>query len=63
MQQAFVKLRRGETGQLPPPIENMEPSGRHRAVWRATGAGMSLVGDKAEVRHGLESHPAGDPGG
>lgn len=23
MQQAFVKLRRGETGQLPPPVENM----------------------------------------
>ncbi|EGM7010729.1 luciferase-like monooxygenase [Salmonella enterica subsp. enterica serovar Stanley] len=56
MQQAFVKLRRGETGQLPPPIENMEtfwsPSEQY-GVQQALS--MSLVGDKAKVRHGLES--------
>ncbi len=56
MQQAFVKLRRGETGQLPPPIQNMDqfwsPSEQYGG---AAGANMSLVGDKAKVRHGLQS--------
>lgn len=56
MQQAFVKLRRGETGQLPPPIQNMDqfwsPSERY-GVQQALS--MSLVGDKAKVRHGLQS--------
>lgn len=56
MQQAFVKLRRGETGQLPPPIQNMDqfwsPSEQY-GVQQALS--MSLVGDKAKVRHGLES--------
>lgn len=56
MQQAFTKLRRGETGQLPPPIEDMSkfwsPSEKY-GVDQALG--MSLVGDKEKVRHGLES--------
>ena len=56
MQQAFVKLRRGETGQLPPPVENMHQ------LWSASeqygvqqALSMSLVGDKTKVRHGLAS--------
>jgi len=56
MQQAFMKLRRGETGQLPPPVENMHQ------LWSASeqygvqqALSMSLVGDKAKVRHGLEA--------
>jgi len=56
MQQAFVKLRRGETGQLPPPVENMHQ------LWSASeqygvqqALSMSLVGDKAKVRHGLDA--------
>lgn len=56
MQQAFVKLRRGESGPLPPPIDDMssfwspaEQYGVERAL------GMSLVGDKAKIRHGLLS--------
>ena len=56
MQQAFVKLRRGETGQLPPPVQNMHQ------LWSASeqygvekALSMSLVGDKAKIRHGLES--------
>ncbi len=56
MQQAFVKLRRGEAGQLPPPVESME------SIWSPAeqygvqqALGMSLVGDKAKVRHGLLS--------
>lgn len=56
MQQAFVKLRRGETGQLPAPIENMDsfwsPAEKY-GVQQALS--MSLVGDKAKVRHGLIS--------
>lgn len=56
MQQAFVKLRRGETGQLPPPIQNMDqfwsPSEQYGVQLALS---MSLVGDKAKVRHGLQS--------
>ncbi|EPW0774771.1 MsnO8 family LLM class oxidoreductase [Escherichia albertii] len=56
MQQAFVKLRRGETGQLPPPIQNMDqfwsPSEQYSVQQSLS---MSLVGDKAKVRHGLQS--------
>ncbi|MDU4365021.1 MAG: MsnO8 family LLM class oxidoreductase [Klebsiella oxytoca] len=54
--QAFVKLRRGETGQLPPPVQNMHQ------LWSASeqygvqqALSMSLVGDKAKIRHGLAS--------
>ncbi|EMH4163431.1 luciferase-like monooxygenase [Pluralibacter gergoviae] len=56
MQQAFVKLRRGESNQLPPPVEDMNhiwtPAEKY-GVDRALG--MSIVGDKAAVRSGLES--------
>lgn len=56
MQQAFVKLRRGESNQLPPPVEDMNhiwtPAEKY-GVDRALG--MSIVGDKAKVRSGLES--------
>ena len=56
MQQAFVKLRRGESNQLPPPVEDMNniwtPAEKY-GVDRALG--MSIVGDKATVRSGLES--------
>lgn len=55
-QQAFVKLRRGEAGQLPPPIESMDgfwsPAEQY-GVQQALS--VSLVGDKAKVRHGLIS--------
>ena len=53
MQQAFVKLRRGETGQLPPPVENMHQ------LWSASeqygvqqALSMSLVGDKTKSAMG-----------
>ncbi len=56
MQQAFVMLRRGQTSQLPPPVENME------TIWSPAeqfgvqqALAMSLVGDKAKIHHGLES--------
>lgn len=56
MQQAFVKLRRGETGKLPQPIQNIanfwSPAEQY-GVQQALS--MSLVGDKAKVRHGLLS--------
>ncbi|MDU6926087.1 luciferase-like monooxygenase [Franconibacter helveticus 513] len=56
MQQAFVKLRRGETGQLPPPIESMDSFWSPAEQYGVQQAlGMSLVGDKAKVRHGLLS--------
>ena len=56
MQQAFVMLRRGQTSQLPPPVQDME------SIWSPAeqfgvqqALAMSLVGDKAKVRNGLES--------
>lgn len=56
MQQAFVKLRRGETGQLPAPIASMDDFSSPAEQYGVQQAlGMSLVGDKAKVRHGLES--------
>ncbi|MBQ0534654.1 luciferase-like monooxygenase [Providencia huaxiensis] len=56
MQQAFVMLRRGQPSQLPAPVENMEniwSPAEEFGVQQALG--MSLVGDKTKVRHGLET--------
>lgn len=56
MQQAFVMLRRGQPSQLPAPVESMEniwSPAEEFGVQQALG--MSLVGDKAKVRHGLET--------
>lgn len=56
MQQAFVRLRRGETGLLPAPVENMDTvwsAGEKYGVDKALS--LSLIGDKAKVRHGLIS--------
>ncbi|MBW3118500.1 MULTISPECIES: luciferase-like monooxygenase [Providencia] len=56
MQQAFVMLRRGQPSQLPAPVESME------SIWSPAekfgvqqALGMSLVGDKTKVRHGLDT--------
>jgi len=56
MQQAFVRIHRGETGLLPPPVESMDTvwsGGLKYGVEKALS--LSLVGDKAKVRHGLIS--------
>lgn len=56
MQQAFVTLRRGQPSQLPAPVESMEniwSPAEEFGVQQALG--MSLVGDKTKVRHGLET--------
>ncbi|PWC18064.1 luciferase-like monooxygenase [Brenneria roseae subsp. roseae] len=56
MQQQFVNLRRGTPGPLPAPVEDMD------AIWSpAEQLGveqtlrLSIVGDRAKVRHGLQS--------
>lgn len=56
MQQQFINLRRGKPGPLPQPVEDIE------ALWSpAEQFGveqtlrLSIVGDKAKVRHGLQS--------
>ncbi|OAT54240.1 luciferase-like monooxygenase [Providencia heimbachae] len=56
MQQAFVMLRRGQSSQLPAPVQSME------GIWSPAeqfgvqqALGMSLVGDKAKIRNGLET--------
>lgn len=56
MQQAFVMLRRGQPSQFPAPVESMEniwSPAEEFGVQQALG--MSLVGDKTKVRHGLET--------
>ncbi|ELZ5940131.1 luciferase-like monooxygenase [Providencia vermicola] len=56
MQQAFVMLRRGQPAQLPPPVQDMDKiwsPAEQLGVQQALG--MSLVGDKAKVRHGIAS--------
>ncbi|EKT56503.1 luciferase-like monooxygenase [Providencia rettgeri] len=56
MQQAFAMLRRGQPSQLPAPVESMEniwSPAEEFGVQQALG--MSLVGDKTKVRHGLET--------
>ncbi len=56
MQQAFVMLRCGQPSQLPAPVESMEniwSPAEEFGVQQALG--MSLVGDKTKVRHGLET--------
>ncbi|EKT57335.1 luciferase-like monooxygenase [Providencia sneebia] len=56
MQQAFVMLRRGQPSQLPPPIQNMDTFWSPAEQYGVQQAlGMSLVGDKAKIRHGLMS--------
>lgn len=56
MQQAFVMLRRGEPSQLPAPVESMENIWSPAEKFGVQQAlGMSLVGDKTKVRHGLDT--------
>ncbi|WP_409310283.1 luciferase-like monooxygenase [Pectobacterium sp. B1J-3] len=56
MQQQFLNLRRGVPGPLPAPIEDMD------TVWSPAeqfgveqALRLSIVGDQAKVRHGLQS--------
>jgi luciferase family oxidoreductase group 1 len=56
MQQSFVTLRRGNPGQLPPPVDNMDSFWSPAEQYGVEQAlSVSLVGDKAKVRHGLET--------
>ncbi len=56
MQQSFVTLRRGNPGQLPPPVDNIDSFWSPAEQYGVEQAlSMSLVGDKAKVRHGLET--------
>lgn len=56
MQQAFVMLRRGQPSQLPAPVESMENIWSPAEKFGVQQAlGMSLVGDKTKVRHGLDT--------
>ncbi|BBU95571.1 luciferase-like monooxygenase [Providencia rettgeri] len=56
MQQAFVMLRRGQPSQLPAPVESMENIWSPAEKFSVQQAlGMSLVGDKTKVRHGLDT--------
>lgn len=56
LQQAFLRLRSGQPGPLPPPLENAESFGDD---WERSGLGQALscsvVGSPETVRRGLES--------
>ena len=59
MQQAFVNLRRGEPGPLPPPVDTME--GRWSPAEKATAEHTlryANVGSAETVRRGLEQFVA-----
>src|SRR5262249_53354817 len=56
LQQAFVNLRRGRPGQLPPPVEDFE-SGLlpHERVMLDQALSCSFVGSPSTLRRGLEA--------
>ncbi|KHS95177.1 luciferase-like monooxygenase [Pectobacterium polaris] len=56
MQQQFINLRRGTPGPLPAPVENIDTVGSPAEQFGAEQAlRLSIVGDSAKVRHGLQS--------
>ncbi|MBN3160504.1 luciferase-like monooxygenase [Pectobacterium brasiliense] len=56
MQQQFINLRRGTPGPLPTPVENIDTVGSPAEQFGADQAlRLSIVGDSAKVRHGLQS--------
>jgi luciferase family oxidoreductase group 1 len=59
VQQAFVRLRRGEPGPLPPPVADVEPllTPRERAMLDHA-LSVSFIGTPETVRRGLESFVA-----
>ncbi len=60
LQQAFVRLRRGERGPLPPPVDNLEAQlslAEERLLEHSLGPG-SIVGSPAAVRQGIKDFVA-----
>ncbi|WP_224555303.1 luciferase-like monooxygenase [Pectobacterium versatile] len=56
MQQQFINLRRGTPGPLPAPVENIDTVGSPAEQFGTDQAlRLSIVGDSAKVRHGLQS--------
>jgi luciferase family oxidoreductase group 1 len=59
LQQAFVNLRRGRPGRLPPPRADLERAlSPHEQQMLQETLGMSVVGGPDRVREGLESFVA-----
>ncbi|MBS0409526.1 MAG: LLM class flavin-dependent oxidoreductase [Proteobacteria bacterium] len=55
-QQAFVNLRSGRAGQLPPPVDDLEAAiGPHGAAMAREALARSVVGGPATVRAGLDA--------
>lgn len=55
-QQQFLNLRRGEPGPLPPPVEDIATLASPAELFGVEQAlRLSIVGDSAKVRHGLQS--------
>ncbi len=56
LQQAFVNLRRGRPGKLPPPVDDFEANlDRYARAMLADALSCSIVGDAETVRRGLDA--------
>ena len=56
LQQAFLNLRRGRPGKLPPPVDDMEPLlDRHGRAMLADALRCSVVGGPDTIRQGIEA--------
>jgi luciferase family oxidoreductase group 1 len=59
LQQAFLNLRRGRPGKLPPPVDGLEDRlDPHARAMLAQALACSVVGGPETVRHGLEEFVA-----
>ncbi|MFL5335820.1 MAG: LLM class flavin-dependent oxidoreductase [Geminicoccaceae bacterium] len=59
LQQAFVNLRRGRPGKLPPPVDDFEAGlDRYARAMLADALSCSIVGGPETVRQGLEAFTA-----
>jgi luciferase family oxidoreductase group 1 len=56
LQQAFLNLRRGRPGKLPPPVENLEVAlDSYARAMLGQSLACSVVGSPDQVRHGLSA--------
>lgn len=55
VQQQFLRLYRGDAGELPAPVEELTDWAPHELVAMEKTLSRSLVGDEAAVRHGIQA--------
>jgi alkanesulfonate monooxygenase SsuD/methylene tetrahydromethanopterin reductase-like flavin-dependent oxidoreductase (luciferase family) len=55
VQQQFLRLYRGDAGELPAPVEELTGWAPHELMAMEKTLSRSLVGDKAAIRHGIQA--------